>query len=60
MGTKIKTKLKQLLCRHREKTWMEKQTMFFSLSGDTHYLICKKCGKELDQRTFEHEGNGYK
>ena len=41
-----KPKLLQLLCRH-DAEWFKKNALFHNLSGETQYLICKKCGKVL-------------
>ena len=41
-----KPKLLQLFCRH-DADWYKKNAPFHNLSGETHYYICKKCGKVL-------------
>ena len=57
MKVKIKSRIKQFWCGHKEQTWMQKDEM---LNSDTHHLICLRCGKELECRTFEYHGNSYK
>ncbi|MCW0263108.1 hypothetical protein [Fusobacterium vincentii] len=57
---KLKIKLKQLLCRHKNKGWMKKKSTFQCLSGDEIFLVCKDCGKILDSTFREREGNGWK
>ena len=57
---KLKIKLKQLFCRHKNKLWMKKKSTFQCLSGDEIFLVCKDCGKILDSTFREHEGNGWK
>ena len=57
---KLKIKLKQLLCRDKNKGWMKKKSTFQCLSGDEIFLVCKDCGKILDSTFREHEGNGWK
>ena len=49
MIDKIKCFFKRLLCKH-EFTWCRKNDKFFSLSGETQYLVCLKCGKVKDTR----------
>lgn len=56
----MKKKLMQFFCRHKKTNWYKKESMFQSLSGERHYLICEKCGKEVDDRFFEYEGMGFK
>lgn len=57
----IKTRIKQRFCSH-EAQWMRKNDMFFNLRGETHYLVCKKCGKILDERfmEYDYDGKGFK
>lgn len=45
-----KPKILQLFCRH-DYGWYRAETTFFNLSGDTHYKVCKKCGK-VDGKRF--------
>ena len=42
-----KNKLAQLLCRHKHTGWYTKPTPFFHLKGETRYLICEDCGKQI-------------
>lgn len=44
--------LKQLFCKH-EYEWCKKvaptgKITFSNLGGETHYLVCQKCGKVKD------------
>ena len=44
--------LKQLFCKH-EYEWCKKvaptgKIAFSNLDGETHYLVCQKCGKVKD------------
>lgn len=57
----IKTRIRQCFCEH-EARWMRKNDMFFNLRGETHYLVCKKCGKILDERfmEYDYDGKGFK
>ncbi|WP_324279294.1 hypothetical protein [Fusobacterium polymorphum] len=57
---KLKIKLKQLFCRHKNKLWMKKKSTFQCLSGDEIFLVCRDCGKILDEKFIEHEGMGWK
>lgn len=50
-----KGKLGQFFCRHHNQEWLKKIEKYHNLSGDTHYLICKDCGKELDTRFISHD-----
>lgn len=50
----IKQFLKQLFCKH-EYEWCRKVATpgkvlatFSGISGETHYLVCQKCGKVKD------------
>lgn len=45
--SKIKAKLKRLMCRHNISSWYTKSQQFYNLSGETQYLICDECGKEI-------------
>jgi hypothetical protein len=53
-------KLKQLFCRHKNKLWMKKKSTFQCLSGDEIFIVCRDCGKILDEKFIEHEGMGWK
>ena len=50
---RIKDFFKQLFCKH-EYVWCRKVhhgkilMKFQGISGDTHYLVCQKCGKIKD------------
>ena len=41
---RIKTFFKQLFCKH-DFEWCKSGNKFFSLNGERHYLVCRKCGK---------------
>ena len=41
---KLKIKLKQLFCRHKNKGWMKKKSTFQCLSGDEIFLVCRDWG----------------
>lgn len=43
----MKDKLKQLFCKHNFE-WCEKVEEFHCISGQTQYLVCRKCGKVKD------------
>lgn len=48
MKIKTKSKLGKLFCKHNYETGILRDTskpLFFNLSGDTHIIICTKCGK---------------
>lgn len=37
-------KIKQLFCKH-DYAWCRKVRQYHRISGETHYLVCQKCGK---------------
>lgn len=37
-------KIKQLFCKH-DYAWCRKVGQYHRISGETHYLVCQKCGK---------------
>lgn len=45
--------LKQLFCRH-EYMWCRKIERYQCISGETHYLVCKKCGKVKESRFIKY------
>ena len=45
----IEHKIRQLFCRH-DYHWCKPVTIYQCISGETHYLVCKKCGKVKDKR----------
>jgi hypothetical protein len=57
-----KSKLGQLLCRHKHKGWYEKeeQETYRCISGERIYLICEDCGKIIDSYFARYEGMGFK
>lgn len=56
----IKTKAKQIFCRHKETELMTQRGAFCVISGDRIYKVCKRCGKVISSYFAEHEGRGYK
>lgn len=59
-GITKKSRLGQLLCKHKNKGWYTKNSMFQSLSGERQYQVCTDCGKVVSERFLEYEGSGYK
>ena len=55
-----KSKLGQLLCKHKHKGWYIKQELYSCISGERRYLICEDCGKILDSYFARYEGMGFK
>jgi hypothetical protein len=53
-------KLRQFFCRHKNADWYKKESLFVAISGETLYYVCNDCGKELDKRFLEYEGNGFR
>ena len=47
-------KLKQLFCRHNFE-WCEKVEKYLCISGQTQYLVCRKCGKVKDARFIRYD-----
>ena len=52
MKEKIKWFFKRLFCKHKECSWCRNIDLFQRISGETHYLVCQKCGKIVDTKTF--------
>lgn len=50
----IKLFFKRLFCKH-EFSWCRRITLFQSISGETHYLVCQKCGKIKDTKFYMYE-----
>lgn len=46
--------IKQLFCKH-EYRWCTRSELFFNLSGETRYLVCKKCGKIKDSMFIKYD-----
>lgn len=57
---KVKGKIGQFFCKHKNTGWYTKSHKFKSLQGDTQYKVCKDCGKELASVSCEYEGSGYR
>lgn len=55
-----KSKLGQLICRHKHKGWYVKEETYHCISGERIFLICEDCGKIIDSFFQEYEGMGYK
>jgi hypothetical protein len=55
-----KSKLGQLLCRHKHQGWYIKQELYSCISGERRFLVCEDCGKILDSYFARYEGMGYK
>ena len=51
--------IRKLFCKHE---WGEftKDTEFLNISGETRYIICKKCGKEKGSYFAKYEGMGFR
>lgn len=52
---KVKNWFGKLLCKHKNKGWYVKRSMFYMLEGELHYQVCKDCGKELDQQFIKYD-----
>lgn len=52
---KILNSIKQLFCKHKETRWVKENSLFHRLNGETHYLVCEKCGKILGEREIYYE-----
>ena len=50
-----KIKIAQLFCRHKNKGWYTRQSTFHNLQGQTQYLICEDCGKELKTQFIKYD-----
>lgn len=48
MIKKIKNKIKQLLCQHKNIEYKRRITKYNHLQGDRIYKFCSDCGKLLD------------
>ena len=50
--TKLKTKIRQLFCRHKNiEEYTEDSVMFLHLQGETVYHVCDDC-KKIIKTTF--------
>lgn len=59
--SKIILKLKQLFCKHEYSEYLKNSNSpFHCISGETVYIVCKKCGKVKRSYFREYEGMGYK
>lgn len=47
------TIIKRMFCKHDYK-WMRKVELYSRLNGETHYLVCTKCGKVKATREIEY------
>ncbi len=58
---KIKGKIGQLLCRHKNTQWFVKESRDFQpISGEIRVHVCKDCGKEVSRYFAQYEGMGFK
>lgn len=57
----IRKRIRQTFCNH-DPVWMRKNTLFYNLRGEEHYLVCRKCEKILDKRfvEYDYDGRGFK
>lgn len=46
--------LKKLFCKHNYN-WCRKIEKYSCISGETHYLVCDKCGKIKDTRFISYD-----
>ena len=61
MDITIKNKIAQFFCEHRNAGWYRDDSATFQIvSGERHFKICRDCGKVLDERFQDYEGNGFK
>jgi hypothetical protein len=54
-GITAKSWFGKLLCRHKNKSWVTKKSMFYALNGERQYQVCVGCGKELDERFIKYD-----
>lgn len=58
---KQKSKIQQLFCKHEYvEAKKENNSRFHCITGETIYIVCKKCGKVKGSYFREYEGMGYK
>ena len=48
LGVKLKGKVGQFFCRHKNKEWFEENDAIMPLQFRKSFLICKDCGKACD------------
>ena len=48
LGVKLKGKVGQFFCSHKNKQWFHEQDDYMPLQFTKSYLICKNCGKVCD------------
>lgn len=59
MLKRIKALLNKKKCDH-DYQWYTKRETFVSISGETRYQICTKCGHENGSIHLKYEGAGFK
>lgn len=59
MLNKLSVKLRRLFCKHEFGEFVKNEP-FHCISGETIYIVCKKCGKIKGSYFKEYEGIGYK
>lgn len=55
----VKNKLGQLFCRHKNQGWYVDNSNM-AISGEKRLLICRDCGKVVNEMFARYEGMGYK
>lgn len=50
----------QKFCEHEYGEYTKNDGGFMCISGETIYIVCKKCGKVRGSYFREYEGRGYK
>lgn len=56
-----KGRIGQFFCKHTNKGWCkESPGKFETISGETHYHICRDCGKVISKHFALYEGMGFK
>jgi len=51
---KIRQFFAQIFCKHNYE-WCAKRSLYHSISGETQYLACRKCGKIKDERFIRYD-----
>lgn len=55
MIKKIKNKIKQLFCKHKNIEYFRRKSIYQPLHGERIYMFCADCGKELGSRFYTNE-----
>lgn len=60
-GIKIKGKIGQFFCKHKNTKWFAEPTSGFQvISGEKRVEICMDCSKEISSCFAEYEGSGFR